>query len=221
MTGPAAGSGGRDSLEIEALLTDRYLDALLATRDTGARGPSASAVPPARRASPEPDPAPSGFDASTRGSIDRLAQALARDLVRVHPSFRFEERLAARLSAAASNADGLRADRDVVITFPRARRSRRTDRRRTRAGSPLPPVLIGAASPAGLGAPRPRPMLLGGAVASALSLAGAAFVAWRRVRSPAAGDPWTRAIRAAHPVVGRAPFRVGGVAGARPRRRAH
>jgi hypothetical protein len=50
-----------------------------------------------------------------------------------------------------------------------------------------------------------RPLLLGGAVTSAaLSLAGAAFVAWRVSRG-AGDDPMVRAVRAARAVRGALP----------------
>jgi hypothetical protein len=73
---------GRDSHDIEALVTDRYLETLLAAHARGADAGPASA---------EPDPA------------IRLTMArLARDLPRFHPSFRFEEALADRLAEAAA-----------------------------------------------------------------------------------------------------------------------
>ena len=79
MTGAFA---GRDSHEVDALVTDRYLDAILAAHARGAdHGPAGA--PPA---------------AQVRLAADRLA----RDLPRLHPSFRFEEALAARLAEAAA-----------------------------------------------------------------------------------------------------------------------
>ena len=74
-------TGGRDGAEIEALITDRYLESLLAAHGTGA----------------DATPAPAELDRGLRAVADRLA----RDLPRLHPSFRFEEALAARLPAAA------------------------------------------------------------------------------------------------------------------------
>jgi hypothetical protein len=95
------------------------------------------------------------------------ADALAA-LPRYHPSFRFVEALSARLAATASGTD-TRAD---VLDFPAiALRS---------AGDPRAQV---------------RPVVIGGVLTSAaISLAGAAFVAWRRGRPPA--DPMSRAVRA-------------------------
>ena len=79
MTGAFA---GRDGHDIDALVTDRYLEALLAAHARGAdHGPSP--------ATPD-DP------------IRRTADRLSRDLPRLHPSFRFEEALATRLAEAAA-----------------------------------------------------------------------------------------------------------------------
>ena len=149
---------GRDGSEVEALVTDRYLEALLAAHARGAdRGPTPR----------DPDDA-----------LRRTADRLARDLPRFHPSFVFEEALAARLGSvasrmrmpAAAGAEGL------IVPLP--------------VGDPL--TGIGEDVAAGSGR---RPLLIGGALTSAaLSLAGAAYVAWRLNR-PAAG-PMVRAARA-------------------------
>lgn len=73
---------GRDSHDIEALVTDRYLETLLAAHARGAdAGP----------ASTEADP-----------TIRLTMARLAHDLPRFHPSFRFEEALADRLAEAAA-----------------------------------------------------------------------------------------------------------------------
>ena len=71
------------TIEVDALRTDRYLDSLLAAHDR-----RASDVP----ADPELDPI-----------VRDTAGRLGRDLVRLHPSFRFEERLAARLAQLAAS----------------------------------------------------------------------------------------------------------------------
>jgi hypothetical protein len=152
---------GRDVGEIEALVTDRYLDLLLGDRDA----PTPSAA----------------LDEAVRAASRRLVA----DLPRFHPSFRFEERLAVRLAEAAAS-----------MRLPLA-----AGGERDAAPSPTPiPVFVPlradpltalddgdrAAS---------RPLLVGGAVAaSALSLAGAAWIAWRRRSS----SPMARAVRAAH-----------------------
>lgn len=160
--------GGRDALDVDALRTDHYLEALLAAQEREASGA----------------PADTAIDPVVRDAAGRLA----RDLVRVHPSFRFEERLARRLSemgrgmrlAPAAGGGG------APLAFP----STRADVR-------------GGADPYGLEEdvdPRDlRPLLIGGALTSAaLSLAGAAWVAWRRVHgAPRHVSPMVRAARAA------------------------
>jgi hypothetical protein len=159
--------GGRDGSEIEALVTDRYLDALLAAPTTGL-APQVAASPP---------------DETLRSVADRLAR-----LPRVHPSFRFEEALSARLSAAAlarrlptaAGAEGsviaLRGDADLAAIDPS-----------------LAAYVAGASLEDD--DDRVNPLLLGGALTSAaLSLAGAAYVAWR-LRRPV-GTPMARAVRA-------------------------
>ncbi len=152
---------GRDVGEIEALVTDRYLDSLLGDREV--QTPSAA------------------LDEAVRAVSRRLAD----DLPRFHPSFRFEERLAVRLAEAAAS-----------MRLPLAAGGER-DAAPGPTQIPLSPRL----APDPLAAlddgdrPRPKPYLVGGAVAaSALSLAGAAWLAWRR-RS---ASPMARAVRAAH-----------------------
>ena len=73
---------GRDGTEVEALLTDLYLERVLARNGTDL-GPGSAELDPALR---------------------RASDRLRRDLTRVHPSFRFEERLAVRLAEAAAAA---------------------------------------------------------------------------------------------------------------------
>jgi len=144
---------GRDGHEVEALVTDRYLEALLAAHARGAdRGPTPR----------EPDDA-----------LRRTADRLARDLPRFHPSFVFEEALAARLGSVASR-----------MRMPAA----------AGAEGLIVPLPVGDPEDGPGGSGR-RPLLIGGALTSAaLSLAGAAYVAWRLNR-PAAG-PMVRAARA-------------------------
>ena len=143
MTG---GFSTRDG-ENEAFIVDRYLDSLLAREPMGVTD-----VPSELRAT---------------------AALLVASLPRHHPSFRFEEALAARLGATpAPDAAG------QLLTFPG-------------------PVLSTAVPDAPYGRPGAfRPAVIGGVLTSAaISLAGAAFVAWRRSRP--ATDPWAQAIRAA------------------------
>ncbi len=170
-----------ESVEVEALVTDRYLDALLAAAER--RAPDA--------------PADSSLDPALR----RAALRLRDELVRVHPSFRFEERLARRLAEAAA---GMRlavaaGGEGAILPFPGAATDPLAGHALAddpRAGDPFGGPLAGAAPGAGRPLPR-RPLLVGGAVTSAaLSLAGAAFVAWRRTRG-APTDPMARAIRLA------------------------
>ena len=156
MTGAFA---GRDASEVDALVTDRYLETLLAAHARGVDGAPTDSIP--------------------AGPIRSTADRLARDLPRLHPSFRFEEALADRLAdvawrmraATAAGAEG------NVVPLP--------------APTEMPDDVDPSDPRFLLG----RPLLIGGALTSAaLSLAGAAFVAWRLNR-PAAG-PMARAARA-------------------------
>jgi hypothetical protein len=158
----------REGGEVEALVTDRYLEALLR-----GPGPALALVPR------DPEATTAALDDAVRA----VSASLARGLPRFHPSFRFEERLALRLAEAAAAmrtaAAGVEPDA-VPVPFPRA------------ALDPLALVDDERDTPFA-----PRPLLIGGAVAaSAISLAGAAWLAWRRSRG--SGAAMTRAVRAAH-----------------------
>jgi hypothetical protein len=161
----------REGSEVEALLTDRYLERVLA-RATG--GPSNGPV-----------------DALLNPVLRDAADQLRRDLVRVHPSFRFEERLASRLAEAAA-----------ALRMPAA----------VGAESGVVPIgVLGGASLEGDDGDEgaypfddgeldrrelSRPLLIGGALTSAaISLAGAAWVAWR-ARPARRGSAMVRAARA-------------------------
>jgi hypothetical protein len=166
----------------DALLTDRYLDALLAAGD--------------RRAHDTP------ADADLDPEIRRAAAVLRSSLVRVHPSFRFEDRLAARLADLAAERHGRVAVGGAdVVPF----------RGRLAVRDPLfDAVLAGSLDPSdpdavdhwsvvrGAG----RPLLVGGAITSAaLSIVGVAIVAWRASHPggwPTSGGVMTRAARSAH-----------------------
>jgi hypothetical protein len=170
---------GRDVTEVEALVTDRYLDALLASGEITALSGGRHAAP--RRLGPR---------GLRLDEAVRLASArLTRDLPRFHPSFRFEERLALRLATAAAAmrlpaAAGAEGSVTVLPVTP--------------PGAPdgFDPLADPDTDLERDGIAIPRPLLIGGAVAaSALSLAGAAWVAWRRSRG---GSPMARAARAAH-----------------------
>jgi hypothetical protein len=138
---------GRDG-DIEAFVVDRYLESLLARE----------AVVPA----------------GVPAEMQRTARRLAADLPRHHPSFRFEEALAARLAAVAR-----RIGAGELVDLPLPSDEEGTAARG--AGGPAWSALM-------------RPALIGGVLTSAaLSIAGAAFVAWRRARPL---DPMARAARA-------------------------
>ena len=166
---------------VDALVTDQYLDALLASAD---RRP--------------PDGAP---DPAAGADLRRATAVLRASLVRVHPSFRFEERLAARLAELAAGdvahaVAGPGVRHGDLIPFPGAMLS-------APSGDPLlAAVLDGRLDPSdeeavarAAGArPPARPLLVGGAITSAaLSLVGVAWVAWRAARPGGPGLP-----RAAH-----------------------
>ena len=99
--------------------------------------------------------------------VRSTADRLVRDLPRFHPSFRFVDDLAARLATAAR---GPRDETGPLLGFP--------------------PIL-----PRDDRAAPVRPVVIGGVLTSAaLSLAGAAYMAWRRGHPPA--GPMSRAVRA-------------------------
>lgn len=166
----------REAAEAEALLTDLYLDALLARAIVD---PGASGAPEDR------------LDPALRQASDRLR----RDLVRVHPSFRFEERLATRLAEAAAALrmpQAVGAEGSLVqlgVAGPGSGPSP--------FGEPLDYDPLATDDPDAEARDLSRPLLIGGALTSAaLSIAGAAWVAWRRTRPARAGSPMARAARA-------------------------
>ena len=77
--------GDGEPSEVHALITDRYLDSLLA-------------ITPDRSGEPIDDP-----DASVGEAVRAVSRRLATDLPRFHPSFRFEERLTLRLAEVAAS----------------------------------------------------------------------------------------------------------------------
>lgn len=168
MTGSPAGYASRESQQVDALITDRYIDTILAAHGRGA------------------DVGPLPIDRRPDAGIRSVVDWLARDLPRLHPSFRFEESLAAKLNDAA-----LRMRRPGFA-----------------GGDPVPAPLADRVVNPDLAAlavthPRPsgeariemgRPLLIGGAITSAaISLAGAVYVAWR-IRHPQP-SPMARAVR--------------------------
>jgi hypothetical protein len=154
----------------EALIADRYLDDLLAAAERGA----------------DAAPADAALDAGLRDA----AGVLRRALVRVHPSFRFEERLSARLAAMASAGVYPAAAAAGSGVFPRDRATP-ADPVPAHDDPLLASILAGDLDPADEAAieaaarrgPVPRPLLVGGAITSAaISIAGVAWVAWRASR---------------------------------------
>jgi hypothetical protein len=189
----------RDAAEVDALVADRYLDALLEAAD---RRPVAVAA----------GPAPGGDSVHAGDDLDPVlrdaALVLRRSLIRVHPSFRFEERLAARLAdLAAAQAPALAAAGGTLIPFPAGRRAAPGE---TRGPDPLlDAILRGDLDPSDTAAvdraeratPDRRPLIVGGAaITSALSIVGVAIVAWRASRPAGRGSAGLmgRAARTAH-----------------------
>lgn len=155
----------RSAAEVDALVTDRYLESLFAAYE--------------RRASDAPS------DAELDPTVRLVAARLGADLIRVHPSFSFEERLAARLAqvgqrlalAAAPQSQSQSQSEPEAAPIDLARRIGLEDLAAIDLLDPARPQ-----SPGGL--PR-RPLLIGGTLASAaLTIAGAAIVAWRLRRPP-------------------------------------
>jgi hypothetical protein len=139
--------------EEEALHTDAYIDALLAGH---------AGVPVALPDAPHlPDPA-----------IRRAIALLEAGLPRIHPSFRFEQQLAARLRLAAL----------AHIAGDQRRAHIAGDQRLsgTAGDGPAAPIFVLPGQAGGLPLPAlDRRLLVGGAIASGVSLAGAAMIAWR------------------------------------------
>ncbi len=150
----------RDVGEVEALITDRYLDSLLAIQPVGDR---------------EGGPLDAGFGGndSLGAAVRAVSRRLANDLPRFHPSFRFEERLALRLAEVAAS---------MRLPVAAGGEGQSVAIRELRPASLDPLRLAGEEDDDR----DPRPLLIGGAVAaSAISLAGA-WLAWRRRTSPMA-----------------------------------
>jgi hypothetical protein len=115
------------------------------------------------------------------GELLATARLLRDVLPRLHPRFGFEEHLAARLAAARLLAGG--PDRDMA-------RPGAAEPTPLRPGLTLPPSNDPDVAPAAVPGAAPSPaehrrqrLVAGSAIASGVSLAGAAFVVWRRNRS--------------------------------------
>ena len=78
------GHGPAEIGEVEALITDRYLDSLLAVQ-------------------PRPDGLLGDPGSEVGAAVRAISRRLSTDLPRFHPSFRFEERLALRLAEVAAS----------------------------------------------------------------------------------------------------------------------
>jgi hypothetical protein len=153
------GSGSRD-----ARRTELYIDGLMDAEERGA------------------DSAPMDLDLDP--AVLFAAGELRAGLVRVHPSFRFEEGLAARLALAASQMGGPDGSALGVATAPSPQDATTPDDWAEPSRAPVR-----------LGRP-PRPLVMGGVgVASAALSIGAVYVAWRWSR--ASQPPMVRAARAA------------------------
>lgn len=122
------------------------------------------------------------------------ARQLRADLLRVHPSFRFEEGLAARLALAAARMEaGLPIDGDGAIPVaPAAIASFRPEQTPVAARPAAPSMSLRLPS---FASKPSRPFVVGGVASAALSI-GAVYIAWRWSR-PSPG-PMVRAVRAAH-----------------------
>jgi len=153
------GSGERD-----ARRTELYLDGLMEAEERGAEG------------------APMDLDLDP--AVLLAASELRAGLVRVHPSFRFEEGLAARLAANARGMSSEGGSPELLLT--------------PSAAPPGDPDIasVPAAHRAARAARPSRPLVFGGVgVASAALSLGAVYVAWRWSR--ASQSPMVRAARAA------------------------
>jgi hypothetical protein len=165
-----AGTGSRESGDVDALVTDRYLESILAAHARGA------------------DRAPLPIDAQPALAVRLAAERLAGELPRLHPSFRFEEALSGKLSQAVARMRLPLAAGGGMLNLPLPDPS---------ALAPVAPsrgdvmIRFRRDGPLEVG----RPLLIGGAITSAaISLAGAAYVAWR-ITHPQA-SPMVRAARA-------------------------
>lgn len=175
------------------LATDHYLEALLAS--AGERGAEADGAPGPAAPTAPPD-----------AGLRRAGTVLRSSLVRVHPSFLFEERLAGRLRALSAGGLGgpLAAPArrgGALLPFPGLPPAAAADPDPLLGAvldGRLDPADEAAVSRASRGSAASRPLIVGGAITSAaISLAGVAWVAWRASRTwPAAVGRGTRAPQA-------------------------
>jgi hypothetical protein len=152
---------------------EAYLDVLLATHDH-----EPTDLTPA---------VPSLVDAPLLDDprLIAAADALRTSLVRSHPSFRFEDRLAARLRAAARARSAAAASTPsgapTTVLFPGTGDPGDDIALPVRAGGTV--IAFPGSVAAVDDADASRGLLLGGAIASGVTVAGAALFAWRRQRN--------------------------------------
>jgi hypothetical protein len=177
----------------DARRTERYLDELMAADQ--------------RRVSEFP------VDVDMDPAVRLAARELRADLVRVHPSFRFEEALAARLAAGAMRLRAglhVEIDEEAAPATPGTMSAFRSHSPAAQgsavtamppASGPTEPQTAVSASAfrrlPEMAARQSRPLIVGGVgVASAAISIGAVYVAWRHSH-PASGR-MGRAARTAH-----------------------
>ena len=145
-----------DLLRVDALRTDAYVEALIA--GTGGTGTGAEPGRGASQTTAEERPAAT---AEVDPEIAEAARLLHATAWRPHPSFRFEERVAARLAAAArGRLSAEDAAAGTIVAFPAAAAVAPA----MRPGTPLAGIASAAIASA------------------ALSIGAAAVLAWRRGR---------------------------------------
>ena len=172
------GGGSRD-----ARRTERYLDGLMEAEERGA--------------------AEAPMDLDLDPAVLLAARELRASLIRVHPSFRFEEGLAARLARAAGGDRRAPSDEPAPAATSSIAPFRAPGVAAVGDGAAsagLAAMRDSFASPAAprrlsLAARPSRPLVVGGVgVASAAISIGAVYVAWRWSR--ASQSPMVRAVRA-------------------------
>lgn len=113
---------------------------------------------------------PAGSVDVEEGELATTARLLRDALPRLHPRFSFEEHLAARLAAARRTAGALVAAPEPTPIQPHL-------------AAPVPTQADEAEADADATEHRRLGLVAGGAIASGVSIAGAAIVVWRRSRS--------------------------------------
>ncbi len=164
----------------DALRTERFVNDLRADGRRPAEAPLADA---------------SAADAESDPQIQLAARALRANLIRVHPSFRFEEGLAERLAAAAAAAA---TEPGTLTAFPAETVVSIADRDTAGTGTSRRAILPAVAFrriPEVASRPS-RPLIVGGVGVASAAISIGAYVAWRHAR-PSTGR-MGRAVKAAH-----------------------